>query len=508
MEIEAKFRIAKHIKASAIEHIDWTPYHLGPRVVHALRDTLLDNADRAITGSKHALRVREDGLHTYLTFKGPPQGEGGLHRREEREEQIDPAVVGKPQAWPSTILEQVVALVPDLALEPIVEVHNKRRSWQLWQGEHVVAELSLDRGKIRAGGRTESLHEIEIELKEPGTEDDLAHLVERLKHALPLADEPRTKLARGLSLLGKKAKGKAPAITMTPTADLAEAGRAVLRKHWSKLLKNEDGARTGDVEAVHDMRVATRRMRAMLEVLMVVYEQRTVERLRKGLKRLAAALGVVRDADVWIEAVEAYGAGRSPEEQADLTPLIQTLVEQRASGRRKLMRELESKRMARLRNEVAAFVDSAGAGVRADAMGLRVRDRAGSALWARYEELRAFEPVMPVAPVETLHEVRIAGKHLRYTFELFADALSDDSKELHGELVSAQEHLGALHDADLAIAFVDNFLADDSENEALRVYRAFLEQTVQRERQAAERAWVTLDDPAFGQRLAEAIAAL
>jgi triphosphatase len=508
MEVEAKFRALNRIRASAVEQIDWTPYRLGERVVHILHDTLLDDDRRSITGSRHALRVRNDGLHVYLTFKGPGTTEGATHRREEIETLIDPAVADTPQAWPALVRERVAALAGDMIVEPIVEVHNKRRAWEVWQGARLVAELALDDGEIEAAERRMPLHEIELELKGEGTEEDLATLAQRLQHALALAAEPRSKLARGLELLEAASTPKAPAVAMTPTANLAEAGRGVLGKHWRKFLKNEQGAREGDMEAVHDMRVATRRLRAMLLVLADVYDEREVSRLRKGLRRVAASLGVVRDAEVWLAAVDEYAAGRAPEERAGLDALTDALVERRDTGRRELIRELESGRTRRLRRVVQSFVDEPGAGVRPDSAQLRVRDRAGSALWARYEAVRAFEPVMPVAPVEVLHELRIAGKYLRYTFELFEDALDEDAQALHAELVGAQDHLGALHDADVAMPFVAELIEEHPDNKALRGYHAYLEGRAREERANSEGAWETLNSASFRERLAAILSGL
>lgn len=508
MEIEAKYRALTRVKPSDIEQIDWSPYRLGERVLHILTDTVFDDPNRRLSDTQHALRLRNDGLHTYLTFKGPGTVSAGVHQREEIEALIDPAIADDPRQWPPSIRERVTELVGESKLEPIITVHNKRRTWEVWHDDTLVAEIALDRGTIEADTLRQPLHEIELELKGSGTEDDLGRLTKCLQQALPVAEEHQTKFARGLQLLQAAQQKHPPAVPMTPTADLAEAGRAILRDHWRKFLKNEDDARTGDVEAVHDMRVATRRMRAMLEVLTVVYEPKTVARLRKGLRRVAAALGVVRDAEVWIEGIDAYTAGRSPAERDGLKPLVQTLVEQRDTGRRKLIRELESDRTRRLREDVERFLDTPGAGVLPQPIALRVRDRAGSALWARYEELRAFEPVMPVAPIETMHEVRIAGKHLRYTFELFADALPDDTKELRATLVEAQDHLGALHDADLTLAFINTLIGDDPDNQALTTYRDVLSQRIEHERQLSEQSWAALVDPSFASRLAAALVTL
>ena len=48
--------------------------------------------------------------------------------------------------------------------------------------------------------------------------------------------------------------------------------------------------------------------------------------------------------------------------------------------------------------------------------------RAASRIWAAYEQVRAYEPVLRWADVETLHELRIAGKWLRYTLEFAREA--------------------------------------------------------------------------------------
>src|SRR5262249_25814303 len=83
---------------------------------------------------------------------------------------------------------------------------------------------------------------------------------------------------------------------------IAEAARRQLRRFFDKLLAREDAVRDGeDIEDVHQMRVATRRIRASLQVVEGVYDRQLIRRFRRGLRRVARSLGLVRDGDVFLE---------------------------------------------------------------------------------------------------------------------------------------------------------------------------------------------------------------
>lgn len=509
MEIELKYHVNGRVKPREIEQIDWAPYTLGERQVHPLKDTVLDTPDRLITGSRHALRIRRDDHAIFVTLKGPQHSSGsGRFQREELEVQLDETAVDDRVQWPADLQVRLGALIGERLLERIVEVRNRRITWDVVHGDRLVAEIALDKGEIRAGDAAQTLHEIELERKGQGREQELEELARRLQQVLPLSPEPLSKLERGLRL----AAGAEP-VAMRPDAPLAEAGRVVLRKHYEKMREAQPGVRDGDHEAVHDMRVATRRLRAMLEVLgAAVYDPDEVARLRRGLRRLARALGAVRDVEVWIESVMDFAKQLEPDAQPGVVALLQELGRRREEGRRDLMTELEHRRTAKLLARLERFVCHVGAGVRADAVApggrpLRVRDVAGSALWARLEEVQAFAPIMPEASIVLLHELRIACKHLRYTLELFGDALTDQAKALRDDLVRAQDHLGALHDADVALPMVVTLLDQDPANLGLQRYRAHL---------ATERdclwlgtsdVWATLGSD-FRSRLAAAIASM
>ncbi len=87
---------------------------------------------------------------------------------------------------------------------------------------------------------------------------------------------------------------------------MSEAGRKTFRFHFRRMLYNEPGTRLGqDPEALHDMRVATRRMRAAFRVFGSYYDE-SVAPYEKGLKQTGGMLGTVRDLDVFRQKILDY----------------------------------------------------------------------------------------------------------------------------------------------------------------------------------------------------------
>lgn len=267
-----------------------------------------------------------------------------------------------------------------------------------------------------------------------------------------------------------------------PGADLgaepvAEVARRTLRRFFDKLLAREEAVLRGeDSEDVHQMRVATRRLRAALQNLAGVFEPELIRRYRKGLRQIAEALGGVRDGDVFLEHILAYRESLPAGDQAVLGALVEAVAAERASARARLLGDLSSKRYRKLKREFAAFLSTPGAGALPPpepGVTERLRDFAGSAIWRRYELWRAYEPELAGAGDTTLHQARIAGKRLRYTLEFFADALGPQVDGALEQLTALQENLGTLQDIVTAHAHVAALgLADDPGAQAYLAGRA------------------------------------
>jgi CHAD domain-containing protein len=309
--------------------------------------------------------------------------------------------------------------------------------------------------------------------------------------------------------------GKTPGVSTDDR--LAEAGRKVLRFHLARQFAREAGTVEGvDPNELKGMRVATRRQRAAWRVFGSAFDETATARHRRRLRAVAADLGTVRDLDVLIENVEAYRAPLSPAEAEAMEPLLTVWRANRDAARTVLLRELSSRRYERWAESYAVFVETEGAGVRTPGPvePHRVRDTMPSRIWAAYETVRGYEPVMHWADITTLHDLRIAAKWLRYTLEFVREAMGSETTALIEQVVALQDHLGWLHDADVAAGLARAFLTahtgdlGDAEASAIGRYLADREKELARLRRGAGAPWQALADEPFRQLLGRVTASL
>ena len=258
---------------------------------------------------------------------------------------------------------------------------------------------------------------------------------------------------------------KAPGLE--PDDPMSEAGRKTFRLHYRRMLFNEPGTRRGeDPEALHDMRVATRRMRAAFRLFGSYYDPQVAAPLEKGLRQAGRMLGAVRDLDVFREKVQAYLDSLPEEQRPDLDLLLSTLETRRDLSREQMIEYLDGGKYARLKERMTEFVETEGLGSLPisfegdEPRPYRVRQMAPLAIYERLAVLRAFDEwvSVPNPPVTRLHALRIAAKKLRYTVEYFREVLGPESKEFVTEVVELQDHLGALQDAVVASGILRDLL--------------------------------------------------
>lgn len=202
MEIEAKFRIENpQVFTTLISITQLEDFHFMPQPsIERQHNTYYDTSDARLEAHQYGLRIRDLGHRRIATLKGPARGSGALHIRDEWESDIGDE--DQPSQWPtSTVRERTLALIGDQPLVPLLTIHTERRHILASRANQLVAELSLDSGLIRAGGREQPFRELEIELMGQGTQADLDELVALLSAHFPLIPEEQSKLARGLKLL-------------------------------------------------------------------------------------------------------------------------------------------------------------------------------------------------------------------------------------------------------------------------------------------------------------------
>jgi CHAD domain-containing protein len=144
----------------------------------------------------------------------------------------------------------------------------------------------------------------------------------------------------------------------------------------------------------------------------------------------------------------------------------------------------------------------------------RIRDTTASRVWTAYEQVRGYEPVLRWADVETLHELRIAGKWLRYSLEFVREALGPGSAPLIAKVTALQDHLGLMNDADVSASMARTFLVEHAgdlsptESGAIGRYLVSREREVARLRRSVGPAWRGVAGVGFRRALGRVVAGL
>lgn len=259
----------------------------------------------------------------------------------------------------------------------------------------------------------------------------------------------------------------------------------------------------GTAGAVHDMRVAARRLQADLSLFAGCYKRRDRKRLASGLRRLGRSLGAVRDTEVMLEELRSGARAAGLETSGVLVWLEKRHARQRAA----LLVYLDGRKYRRWRKRFARLLkrSTAGRGLTRQA---RVRDLLPGEIWRRYGEVRAFEGGIAGATATQLHALRSAGKRFRYTLEAFREQLGDDAGRLLRDLREMQDALGTMHDAQLLVALLTEFSEDAGPKDPLQPYLNEERGRALEARAQFERIWPSITGKTFRLELASAVATL
>ena len=531
----------------------------GPGDLGAFTDVYLDTADRRILAAGYACRLRRKGDTWLATLKGLSGATGALHEREEVESAAAPSA--NPQDWPAgPARDLALELTAGASLDELFTLRQARTKRMLGPAGAPVAELSLDEVIVEIEGATAGRYrEVEAEQVAGGTPEDLVRIESALA-GLGLSPEPLSKFERALLLRPSPDSGlpdsglpdsglpdsrlpdselptpdsglpalpalKSPGVV--PEDVLSEAARKVLRFHFARMRLYEEGARAGeDAEDLHRMRVATRRMRVALKLFGGAFKPKALRSAAAGLRATGRALGAVRDLDVLLDHLREYRKD-SGERKDLLAPLVSEWEAERERLRGDLLTHLDDD-YRRFVARFSVFLDTPGAGaIEQDPLGLagtdlgggaalaalgQVRYAAGGLVWQRYEAVSAYGPVVKWAPPEVLHALRIECKYLRYMLEFLREVLGRGTPGLIEEVVALQDQLGALHDADVAMARLRDFLMrhgstqlEPAARDAVEAYLLTRQRDLRQLIKGAPLAWRKIGGVAFRRRLARAIA--
>ncbi len=277
------------------------------RTPRRLVDSYLDTDDWRIARAGFVVRTRRRGRQDEITLKDtrPAEGDGLRQRLEVTEILPSSGVAGLGPDGP--VGRRLLAIVGSRGLREVLQVRTRRRPFALRVGGVDAAEVALDDTVIVVGSgqRPMQLRRVEVEVR-PGWLDALEPLVEQLRTSCGLQPAHLSKFEAGLLALGQEVPGSPDLgpTTISESSTMGDLAFAVVRRQLAVLRDKEPGTRLGeDPEELHDMRVATRRLRAALALFAVVLPVRA-QTYREELGWLGRLLGEVRDLDVQQEGLK------------------------------------------------------------------------------------------------------------------------------------------------------------------------------------------------------------
>jgi CHAD domain-containing protein len=394
-----------------------------------------------------SLRYRDD---EGWTVKLPSERMGKLVVRQEH------TFPGTPRKVPQEAADLVRAFVRGAKLAPVARLRAVRRPVALRDAAgQQLAEVVDDEVRVigpdgrRVAGR---FRELEVELTDHARPDTLDRVLGSLRAAGAQEAGGASKYRRAL---GDREVGPPELVPVELPADPSAEDllRHDLTASALRFFRHEPGVRVGeDPEAVHQARVACRRVRSTLRTFRGVLEPAWTKRLRDELKWLAGLLGGVRDADVLYARLEEGLATLQEADRAAGRPLLDRLAGEREEARARLIGAMGEERYA-------ALLDDLVAAARAPAVLAEAARPAAELLppqvaSARSKLRKAVRRAGDDPSDEALHKIRIRAKRLRYAAEAVAPAVGKPAERLGKAAEGLQDLLGDQHDAVVAEAWL------------------------------------------------------
>ncbi len=408
-----------------------------------------DTEDFALRDAGVALRLRdtdEDRLQT-IKVAGPT-----LFDRPEWEHRV----VG---SHPDLGAAEATGLAPLMdsrvreRLQPLFKTSIERTVYHLDRNGSEI-ELALDRGEVEADSCRAPILEMELELKR-GHPAELFRLARELAVSVPLRLDLKTKAERGYALIEPDSNGEAKAAPVRLSRDMtsAQAFRVIAQNCLRQIIANEPAMCAGNAEALHQMRIGLRRLRAAIGAFAQLAAGADQEKIKSELKWVTNALGPARDLDVFVaDVLQPLGTGRGRVES--LADTERAFMERRTKAYASAAGSVRSDRFRGLLLDVAEWIEVGPWRVDPELGSLRERpvsEHAAHLLARLRKQIRKQDkPLKEMSPPQR-HKLRIRAKALRYTIEFFAALFpgrqaKSRRQEALAALKALQDALGALND--------------------------------------------------------------
>jgi CHAD domain-containing protein len=388
-----------------------------------------DTADHRLAHRGVTLRCRVEGRRSLWQVKLP---------REAARLELE--IPGSPLRVPDELMRLLRVYTRGAELGSVAVLRTRRTGFLVRRGRRPVAEVVLDSVAVRDGRRIKRrFREAEIELRDAGDAGDLERLGDLLRAAGASDSHGTPKVFRAL--------GVDVAIDTSPSSAAdTSLGRVLteMRRHLDAVYAHDPGARLGgDPEELHQMRVAVRRLRAILRAARAMFRSEPVKALREELKWLGSMLGAVRDVDVLRAHLRDEIARLPAQDGSAGRSLLRVLAKSGAAARAELLAALDTPRYFMLLDRMEETVSNPPV----TDPGVLLTDVAAR----EWEKLRKAVKALPSEPGDTdFHAVRIRAKRARYAGELAAPEEGHAAARFVDRVKKLQDILGEHQDAAVA----------------------------------------------------------
>ncbi|HIJ62467.1 MAG TPA: CHAD domain-containing protein [Rhodospirillaceae bacterium] len=446
-ETELKFRLDKPASERLRRHPLIRRLKHGKAVTRQEKSVYFDTPGNDLRSRQSVLRVRSIGGRRVQTLKSADPSGAAWTRHEWQWDIYDDQPDCRLLA--STPLSMDF---PSSRLQPVFSTEIRRTTVVFGEADWQI-EMVLDHGIVRAGSLTCPVNEAELELK-AGDPAILFRVAQDLFGNIPAVLSLATKAERGFALLDQAAPKpvKAQAVALAKDQSSAAAFRRIALSCIGQLVANQEIlAATGDPEAVHQMRVAVRRLRAAMSLFKGFLDTPETVAVKEDLRWLQSHLGPARDAEVFIaevlDPVAAAFAG---------TPGFDRLRAHYAARRETLTAAviglLRHRRLTQTLLRLGAWAEGGDwqrweGGAQLEHLQRPVMEAAVQALTRRDRKVTKGMTDLEQLDDHARHMLRIQVKKLRYSIDFFSSLYSvSRARKAAAALGELQDHLGLLND--------------------------------------------------------------
>lgn len=442
-EIERKLDVPPRFRLPGLGGVGSGIGRVHPRPTLRLTAVYYDTADLRLARNRITLRRRTGGGDDGWHLKLPHADEA---TRDEVQLPLD--TPGEP---PAALALLVLGITRGAPLAPVATLRTERRPQLLFdEAERPLAELTDDRVSVTIHGKvTSRFRELEVEAAEGRTADDLDLVIEALVTAGAAESGFASKAVRALGPRAVEPPDGAEPAKVRPHDSAGAAVQAFIARYVAALIDQDLRLRRGFPDAVHQMRVAARRLRSGLKVFAPLVDAEWAAALGDELAWIAGELGASRDREV-LEARLLAGLEALGEKDAQRAAAVvrRELGYDAEHALRQVTTAMESDRYLVLLDALVGAareprLTAAAAATAGDALPPLMRKA-----WKRLA--RDVRALRQKGHDEEWHAARIRAKRARYAAEALVPVFGKPARQLAEQLEMVTELLGRHQDAAVA----------------------------------------------------------